>query len=107
MDKDLVFVFGNTWPPSSSTHLVILTHHPLRLYCGLSRHASHQPQQSTMASFGKFACPLVLLDSHLGLHLHVAALEENLSDDRLDFEDCPPPFNLVFCRNLLGKLYLS
>ena len=106
MDKDLVFVFGNMWPPSSSTHLIILTHHSLRLYCRLSRHTSHQPQQSTMASSRSFTCPLALPDCHLGLNLHAAALEENITNDRFDIED-GPPLQLGFFRNFLGKLCLS
>ena len=82
--------FGNTWPPSSSMHPFTLTHHPLKFNCGLSRHASRQPQQSTMASSGSFACPLALLNSQLGLNLHTTALEEKLTIDRFDIEDGPP-----------------
>ena len=83
------FHFGNMWPSSSSMHLFALTHHPLRLYCELNWHASRQPQQSTMASSGRFAFPLTLLDSHLGVNLHAIALEETLINDRFDFEDGP------------------
>ena len=43
-----------------------------------------------MASSRSFTCPLTLLDSHLGLNLHVVALEENLTIDRFDIEDGPP-----------------
>ena len=44
-----------------------------------------------MASSGSFVCPFTLLDSHLGVSLHAAALEETLIDDRFDIEDGPLP----------------
>ena len=43
-----------------------------------------------MASFGSFAFPLALLDSHLGLNLHATTLDEKLTIDRFDIEDGPP-----------------
>ena len=72
-------------------HPSALIFHPLRFNCKLSWHASRQPQQSTMASSGSFVCPFTLLDSHLGVSLRAAALEENLIDDRFDIEDGPLP----------------
>ena len=92
LDYGLMFDFclGNTWPPltlSSSTHRPALTRHPLRFNYGLSRHASRQPQQCTMASSGIFICPFTLLDSHFGVNLHVIIPEENPLVDRSGFEE--------------------
>ena len=89
--QKLGYCFGNTWPPSPSTHPSALIYHPLSFYCGLNRHASRQLQQSTMASSGSFVCPFALLDGHLGVILHATALEETLIDDRFDIEDDPLP----------------
>ena len=92
LDYGLMFYFclGNTWPPLtliSSTHPPTLTRHPLRLNYGICRHASHQPQQCTMASSGSFIFPFALLDSHFGVNLHAATPEENSLIDRSGFEE--------------------
>ena len=77
LDYGLMFelCFGDMWPPltpSPSMHPHALIHHPLRLNCGLRRHASRQPQQYTMASSRRFICPFALLNSHLCVNLHAA-----------------------------------